>query len=133
MQIFSGKKRGAATVADLGRQGEEVAARYLQAKGYKILHRNFRCRAGEVDIIAEEKGDLVFVEVKSRRSQCYGEPAEAVTYRKQGQISKAALCYLGDRHRDRAARFDVVTVQFSGNRVTAVEIIRDAFELAYGR
>lgn len=133
MKIFAGKKSGTQTVSSLGQQGEEVAAHYLQAKGYKILERNYRCRSGEVDIVAEEKGDLVFVEVKSRRSKRYGNPAEAVTPRKQGQISKAALCYLGDRHRGRAARFDVVTVQFSGGRVTEVEIIRDAFELAYGR
>jgi putative endonuclease len=132
MPFFSRKKQGAITGASLGQQGEEAAAHYLQAHGYKILERNFRCRAGEVDIIAEEKGDLVFVEVKARSSKLFGDPAEAVTSRKQGQISKAALCYLGDRHRGRAARFDVVTVQFSGDRVSGVEIIRDAFELAYG-
>lgn len=135
MYIFGGKKQGAATASnpDLGQQGEEVAVSYLKAHGYKILERNFRCRSGEVDIIAEEKGDLVFVEVKSRSSKQYGNPAEAVTARKQVQISKAALHYLGDRHRGRAARFDVVAVQFSGGRVAAVEIIRDAFDLAYGQ
>jgi putative endonuclease len=131
--IFHRKKQNAFTGANLGQQGEEAAVHYLQERGYKILERNFRCRAGEVDIIAEEKGDLVFVEVKARSSKRFGDPAEAVTSKKQGQISKAALCYLGDRHHGKAARFDVVAVQFSGNRVAKVEIIRDAFELAYGR
>jgi putative endonuclease len=133
MYIFRGKKQGTVAGANLGQRGEEAAVHYLQKCGFKILERNFRCRAGEVDIIAEEKGDLVFVEVKARSSRLFGDPAEAVTSRKQGQISKAALCYLGDRHRGRAARFDVVTVRFSGDRVAEVEIIRDAFELAYGR
>ncbi|MEJ2689334.1 MAG: YraN family protein [Deltaproteobacteria bacterium] len=132
MHIFHWKKQNTVMDTNLGLQGEEAAVRYLQARGYKILERNFRCRAGEVDIIAEEKGDLVFVEVKARSSNRFGDPAEAVTSRKQGQISKAALCYLGDRHHGKAARFDVVTVLFSGNRVARVEIIRDAFELAYG-
>ena len=117
----------------MGQQGEEAAVRHLQAHGYKILERNFRCKAGEVDIIAEEMGNLVFVEVKARSSGLFGSPAEAVTSRKQGQISKAALCYLGDRHCARAARFDVVCVKFAGGRPTEVEIIRDAFELAYGQ
>ncbi len=132
-EYFLREKKGDGKVPNLGQQGEEAAVHYLRSRGYKILERNFRCRAGEVDIIAEEKGDLVFVEVKARSSNRYGNPAEAVTPRKQRQISKAALCYLGDRNPGRAARFDVVTVQFSGDRVAAVEIIRDAFELAYGR
>ena len=133
MNIFPAKKQKDGRSHNLGQRGEEAAAHFLEARGYKILERNFRCRAGEVDIIAEDKGELVFVEVKARSSRQYGNPAEAVTPRKQAQVSKAALCYLGDKHPNRAARFDVVAVQFYGDRVTAVEIIRDAFELAYGR
>lgn len=133
MSFPAEKNKNRCMSKSLGQQGEEVAVQYLQAHGYKILERNFRCKVGEVDIIAEDEGNLVFVEVKARSSKLFGNPAEAVTSRKQGQISKAALCYLGDKHRKRAARFDVVCVTFSSSRPTEVEIIRDAFELAYGR
>jgi putative endonuclease len=75
--------------------GEEIAANFLIARGYRILERNFRCKGGEVDIIARDPGDksLTFIEVKTRRGLSYGVPQLAVTSFKQRQISKAALIF----------------------------------------
>lgn len=70
---------------------EEVAARYLEHNGYVILEKNYRCRYGEIDIIAEQKGSLVFVEIKYRQSDRYGSPSAAVDYRKRRHISATAL------------------------------------------
>ena len=115
----------------LGQQGEEIACRYLKEKGYDVLERNFRCRAGEIDIVASEGGDLVFVEVKARSSRIFGDPAEAVTPRKQRQISKAALCYLEKHKYVGSARFDVVALVLHHKREPIIEVIRHAFELQF--
>ena len=79
----------------LGRYGEDLACKYLQAKGYKILKRNFRCRRfGEIDIVASKAEVLSFIEVKTRASLRYGMPAEAVTLAKQRKIYRVAQYYL---------------------------------------
>jgi len=98
----------------LGRTGERLAAEKLTGRGYRILERNFRCRYGEIDQIAEDGQDLVFVEVKTRRGYAYGLPEEAVTSRKQQKIVQVASYYL-DLHEcsDRSWRVDVVAVQLS--------------------
>ncbi|MBE3559834.1 MAG: YraN family protein [Ktedonobacteraceae bacterium] len=98
----------------LGRTGERLAAAILAEKGYRILQCNFRCVYGEVDLVAEDGQDLVFVEVKTRRGQLYGLPEEAVTSRKQQKIIQVALYYL-DLHTctERSWRVDVVAVQMS--------------------
>ncbi len=114
-----------------GDSSEDTAARLLRRKGYKILERNFRTRLGEIDIIAKHKGAVVFVEVKARRSGAYGNPKGAVTPAKQRRISKVALTYLKMNGSTRTkARFDVVTVRHSQGQ-PEVEIIPNAFELAY--
>lgn len=82
------------TNRELGFIGENTAAELLRVKGYRIIKRNYRCRAGEIDIIAERKGGLSFVEVKTRRSSSYGMPCESITREKQLHIKKAAVCYL---------------------------------------
>ncbi|WP_299446885.1 YraN family protein [uncultured Phascolarctobacterium sp.] len=80
---------------NLGVYGENLACKYLEAKGYVILQRNFRCRRyGEIDIIASKAGVLSFIEVKARASQRYGKPAEAVTLAKQRKIYRCAEYYL---------------------------------------
>jgi putative endonuclease len=115
-----------------GKQGEELAVRHLKKNRYKIIERNFRTRVGEIDIIAKHKGQIVFVEVKTRRSDSYGHPKQAVTLSKQRKISMAALAYLKSHDAVEAgARFDVVTIQLSQDNPT-IEIIANAFELAYG-
>jgi putative endonuclease len=115
-----------------GKRGEEVAAAHLAEAGYRIIERNYRCIFGEIDIVAEEGETLVFVEVKSRRSEAYGNPLLAVGCRKQKTISRISLQYLADKHlHQRPARFDVVAVMLlpAGHRI---ELIRNAFELACG-
>lgn len=114
-----------------GQQGEDLAVRHLKKKGYKIIKRNYRTRNGEVDIIAKHKGRVVFIEVKTRQSQRYGHPKFAVTADKQRKISMVALEYLKKNHSLQSrARFDVVTVQSSENG-PVIEIVANAFELAY--
>ena len=116
---------------EVGKKGESVAVRYLKKQGYKIVEQNYRSKAGEIDIIAREKKTLVFVEVKTRRSTSYGSPKWAVTPKKQKAISMAALYYLkmtGQTHA--AARFDVVSILVRGAD-TQIELVRNAFDLAY--
>jgi len=98
----------------LGRTGERLAAQTLEHQGYRILEYNFRCRHGEIDLVAEDGQDLVFVEVKTRRGTAFGRPEEAVTPRKQQKLLEIATYFL-DLHSyiDRAWRIDVVAVQFS--------------------
>ena len=103
----------------LGIYGEELACKYLQAKGYVILERNFRCRRfGEIDIVASKAGVLSFIEVKTRRSSRYGKPAEAVTLAKQRKIYRVAQYYLqcaGLTSRIPVLSFDVVEIIIEGS------------------
>ena len=78
----------------LGKIGEDMAAEILRCKGYRILERNYRCRAGEIDIIADRYGELCFVEVKTRQGFNYGRPCEAVSYEKKKHIRSTAQQYL---------------------------------------
>jgi putative endonuclease len=117
-----------------GELGEEIAANFLIARGYRIVERNFRCKGGEVDIIARDPGDksLVFIEVKARKTLSYGVPQLAVTPFKQRQISKAALTWLS-KHRlhDTNARFDVIAILLHTAGQHAIDHIKNAFDLAY--
>ena len=114
-----------------GQKSEIIAARYLKQKGYKIITQNYRTKLGEIDIIAKEKDTIVFVEVKARRSWRFGTPKGALTPKKQRKISMVALCYLKANQQTRAkARFDVVTIH-NPKDTLEIEIIRNAFELAY--
>lgn len=98
---------------EIGRLGENWAIELLSAKGYKILERNYRCFRGEIDIIAEINGEIVFVEVKTRTSKIFGEPKESVTKKKISHMEKAALEYLVKNKRNNAkCRFDVIEFLF---------------------
>jgi len=111
-----------------GREGEAIAARYLEQKGYRIVERNYRCVFGEMDIIARDGRTCVFVEVKSRKSERFGDPGLAVDRRKQRKMSAVAMCYLKEKRLlGNPSRFDVVAVRFfsQGSRV---ELIRNAFD-----
>ena len=115
----------------LGKKGEELAAAQLKALKYQILERNYRCPLGEMDIIARERGVLVFVEVKTRVTKDFGGPAAAVHEKKQRQLSRVALLYLNQKKiRDIPARFDVVAVDLSGSE-PRIEVIQNAFDLLY--
>lgn len=108
----------------IGAQYEEAAAHYLQKQGYQILKRNFRCRQGEIDIIARDGAYLCFVEVKYRRNARQGLGMEAVTGYKQRRISKAALYYLaGHAKPEESIRFDVLSID--GDQPY---LIKNAFE-----
>jgi putative endonuclease len=114
-----------------GRQGEEIASRYLRDQGYLILERNFRCSFGEMDIVARQGDVLVFVEVRSRRSDGFGEPLDSVGPLKQRKLSRIALCYI-QKHRlqNRQARFDVLGVKIRADG-HAIELVQDAFDLLF--
>jgi putative endonuclease len=118
------------TKRELAIIGEEHAARYLASRGYRVLERNFRTSRGEVDIIAERKGTLCFVEVKARSSDEFGEPREAVTPWKQRRIRTAAAVYVSSREgRERLTRFDVVEVLVSQRgKVEKINLIEGAFQ-----
>lgn len=96
---------------ELGRRGEDLAAAHLVARGYTVLARNWRCRAGELDILAADGPRLVVVEVKTRSGTGYGQPAEAVTPAKAFRIRKLARIWLSEHGRRwPEVRFDVVAV-----------------------
>ena len=102
----------------LGLYGEDLACKYLQAQGYTILERNFRCRRfGEIDIVASKAGVLSFIEVKTRCSSRYGKPVEAVTLAKQRKIYRVAQYYLqcaGLISRIPMLSFDVIEIIIEG-------------------
>ncbi len=96
---------------DTGNIGENIATKYLEDLGYNIVERNFRCKLGEIDIIAQEKDEIVFVEVKTRKILSYGDPADSVNEPKQKHIYKAAEYYLAIKDKlDQFTRIDVIEV-----------------------
>jgi len=109
-----------------GKKYEEMAADYLQSRGYEILKKNYHCSYGEIDVIARSGEYLVFVEVKYRGSSAYGSPGEAVDRRKQRRISRAALSYYGRNgyEQEVPCRFDVIGVDGKGN----ISHIENAFD-----
>jgi putative endonuclease len=116
---------------EIGQKGENLAVDYLQNAGYTVLERNYRCKLGEIDIIARDNDTLVFIEVRSRSSLAFGLPQESINRRKRHQISKVALEYMIRRKlKNIPARFDVVAVSFEG-RKEKVDLIKDAFELSF--
>lgn len=115
-----------------GEKSESIAASYLKKKGYKIIEKNYRTKLGEIDIIAKDKDTMVFIEVKARRSGQFGNPKWAVTLNKQRKISMVALQYLKTNGQSNVkARFDVVSI-ISSHDNPNIEIVKNAFELAYG-
>ena len=119
----------------IGKLGEDIATKYLENKGYKILERNFRCRQGEIDIIASEgvsviyekerPEKIVFVEVKTRKSVSFGTPAEAVTEAKQKHIKAATQYYLYSKDiKDTEIRFDVIEIYLTKTRYKLNHILQ---------
>ncbi|KAB2933441.1 MAG: YraN family protein [Candidatus Contendobacter sp.] len=111
-----------------GTAAEDLALRYLEARGLSLVTRNFRCRSGELDLIMRDGEQLVFVEVRSRRHARYGTPAESVTRTKQQRLLRAAAFYLQRQHLDLPCRFDVVAI-LQPDGEPQIEWIRDAFQL----
>ena len=103
---------------ETGRLGEREAARYLRRLGYKLIDLNYRCRYGEIDIVAQDGGTVVFVEVKLRRDRAFADAAQAVGPSKQEKLRKTALLWLSE-HGEQPARFDVIEVYTGIARQTA--------------
>jgi putative endonuclease len=125
------QRKTSAARQSLGRLGERLASGALERRGYRILEQNFRCRSGEIDLVAEEGQDLVFVEVKTRRGTARGLPEEAVDSRKARKLQEVACCYL-DLHDlpECSWRIDVVAVQFSARgSLEEIRVYQNAIEM----
>ena len=113
-----------------GRQGENIAKRFLIKKGYRIIEVNYRCRIGEIDIIASNDNKICFVEVKTRNSLIYGRPFESVNYFKQNRIRKIAQHFLilNKQYQDLSPRFDVISIYLPhGIKKPQIRFIQNAF------
>lgn len=114
-----------------GKTAESIAAGQLRKQGYRILARNYRTTLGEIDIIAREMDVIVFIEVKARNSNRFGNAKHAVTLKKQKKIARVAVSYLKEINQPNArARFDVVAVD-ARKKDGNMEIIKNAFDLPY--
>lgn len=111
---------------DFGKLGEEIAANYLEGKGYEIVERNWRNTHKEIDIIAKDGETLVMVEVKTRQTDEYGNPDTAVTKKKQRLLIAAANAYLFKNKLDVETRFDIISIIFKDGE-PVIEHIEDAF------
>lgn len=115
--------------AAIGSDGERAAAEFLEARGYRILERNYRTKLGEIDLVAEERGALVFIEVKVRRNDRFGGPAAAITSAKQARIARLAQQYVVSRRLGgRPCRFDVVLIRGDDPRTRQIELLPGAFD-----
>ena len=112
---------------DLGKWGEDLAAGYLQRKGYVILERDWKSGHRDLDIIALDGDVVVFVEVKTRRNRQFGDPVDAVGYQKIRNLQQAANHYVKYRHINRDIRFDIVCVTGTSDSEADIEHIEDAF------
>jgi putative endonuclease len=113
----------------LGKQGEDLASRELERRGYAIVARRYRCRGGELDIIARDGDTMVFVEVKARHGYAFGQAAESVDFIKRRRMARLAMGYV-TRHRlaNRPCRFDVVSIHFDEAR-PVIEVFQNAFSM----
>ncbi len=109
---------------ELGKKGEEWARKFLLRQGYKIIATNHRSRFGEIDIISEDKGTVVFIEVKTRSSIAFGTPIEAVTHSKQKRLYRLAEDFLITHHLEsKPVRFDVLSLTVQGNDMKVEHVI----------
>ena len=112
----------------LGRDGEDAAATYLSGAGFEVLDRNWRCPLGEIDIVARDGGEIVVVEVKTRTSELYGHPLEAVDARKRTRLWKLAAAWCRQHPADargRSVRLDAVSVIGAANTAFRLDHLRD--------
>ena len=113
-----------------GELGERIAERWLKRTGWRVVQRRFRSGHRDIDLVVEREGMIAFVEVKARRGDRFGQPVEAVNWRKQKELTKSAQVWI-DRHGrpEETYRFDVVGVLMKGDRVR-VRHVEDAFQIA---
>ena len=114
---------------ELGARGEKLAQDFLRRKGYRILETNVRSRQGELDIVAQEGGCLVFVEVRTRSNPSLGTPEESVTAAKRDRLVRLAMAYLQDRPPHFSEwRIDMVAIEMDGGKVARIELIENAVQ-----
>src|SRR4030065_2246295 len=113
----------------LGINGENLAVTFLKEKGYRIITRNYKSCIGEIDIIARDGNTIVFIEVKTRATELFGQPFEAVNRKKQHKMKNVALLYMKKYERNFPARFDVVSIFYRANGMKEIDHIIDAFEV----
>lgn len=111
---------------ETGKRGEELATKFLAGKGYTILCNNWYYGKGEIDIVATRDDKMIFVEVKTRESNVFGEPEASVTRRKQRQIIKTADAYIQTKDINLESRFDVISIILN-NKKHEIHHIEDAF------
>jgi len=112
---------------ELGKKGEDIACKFLEKNGYQIVERNYRNRAGEIDIIARDKDDIVFVEIKTKISKDFAQPELSVNPSKQRKIVKTALTYLMVKGiKKTGCRFDVIGIT-GEKEERKIELIKNAF------
>ena len=115
----------------LGKTGEDLACHELERRGYAIVARRYRRRGGELDIIARDGGTVVFVEVKTRHDQAFGQAAEAVGFVKRRRMAQLAMEYVLRHHLTKCpCRFDVVSIHFDQER-PVIEVFKNAFDLSW--
>jgi putative endonuclease len=115
----------------LGKTGEDLAVRELTARGYAILDRRYRTRRGEIDIVCEDRGMIVFVEVRTRTTREFGRPEESVNELKRRKVTAMAVDYLARRRMtERPCRFDVVAIESAeyGGREPRITVYENAFD-----
>lgn len=115
--------------AERGRFGEELAAKFLRKKRYKIVEMNYRCRMGEIDLIVENRHYLVFVEVKLRKNADFAQAMEFVDFHKQNRLKRTAMLYLSQNETEKQCRFDVIEIYVSEDlKKPQIRHLEDAFE-----
>jgi putative endonuclease len=125
--VYSGPMSAARQA--FGELGERIAERWLRLRGWRVVQRRFRSGHRDIDLVVEQAGVVAFVEVKARRGDRFGDPVEAVNWRKQRELGRSARVWI-DRHgrKEEAYRFDVVGVLVSGERVR-IRHVANAFSL----
>jgi putative endonuclease len=114
---------------ELGKWGEEKSRQYLVDDGYRIIYLNYRCPIGEIDIIAAKENQLVFAEVKTRRSTSFGTPAQAVTFKKQMKYQKIALYFINEKgYKNKSCRFDILEVILNPDNTYTINHIPNAYQ-----
>lgn len=114
----------------LGKRGEDLACKFLRKKKYRILHRNYKTKMGQIDIIGFDKDSVCFIEVKTRSSDKFGPPELSITASKERKLSQLALSFI-KRYKltDYPARFDVLSIIIDFKGQKSFKLIKDAFEL----
>lgn len=112
------------TSVAIGKEQENIACAFLEKQGLTLLKRNFRCALGEIDLIMEDHQDLVFVEVRYRKSAAYGHPLDTIDQRKQNRLKRTAEVFLQSHRSDQDCRFDIIAISSSGK--DGIDWIQDA-------